>query len=207
MATIQPKEGSILCDRQVPGEFRVDDGVIIRRSVGDPDQFGAIFDRHFAIVLRYLQRRVGRVRAEDLACETFAQAFAHRARYESMGATCLPWLYGIATNVMRKDRRTEERRLRAYARAAPGQATDIDIDDLASRLDSVTEGRSVARMLSDLRSVDRDVLLLLALAGLTHEEIAEALGIPPGTVASRVHRLRIKLQQALTCSNPRGNAS
>jgi len=92
------------------------DARAIARSLNEPERFEVVFDRHFAAVHRYLKRRVGTELAQELAAETFLQAFKGRRRFA--GEDALPWLYGIAANLLRMNRRAEERRLRAYSRVA-----------------------------------------------------------------------------------------
>src|ERR1039458_9226704 len=87
----------------------------IAASLVDPQRFAAVVDRHFTEIFGYLARRVGRDNAEDLGAETFIVAFKARNRYDSSRANALPWLYGIATNLIRRHRRTEVRMLSAYA--------------------------------------------------------------------------------------------
>jgi hypothetical protein len=86
-------------------------------AIGSPDprRFELVFERHFDSIHRYLARRVGRDLADDLAAETFAVAFKSRRRYDAARADARPWLYGIASNLLRHHRRREERQLRAYA--------------------------------------------------------------------------------------------
>jgi RNA polymerase sigma-70 factor (ECF subfamily) len=173
------------------------DALTIERSLAEPRLFELIFDRHFDAVFRFVCRRVGQVRAEDVCAETFALAFSQRDRYDMGFPDARPWLYGIATNLLRRLRRDEERELRAYARTG--------VDPL-SRWDSVLAGirssleREVAATLSALDPGDRDALLLLAWGDLRYEEIAIALSIPVGTAKSRVHRARAQLRVALAPS-------
>ncbi len=89
------------------------------RAIGvmTPEAFGAVFDRHYAAVHAFAQRRVGSELAEEVAAETFTRAFAARRRYDGR-LDPLPWLLGIATNLMRRHWRSERRRLDAYARVA-----------------------------------------------------------------------------------------
>lgn len=91
-------------------------------AVEDPTDLATIFDRYARQLLRYSARRVGPDLAEDVVAETFLQAYAHRHRYDPARAEALPWLYGIATNVIRRHRRAEVRRAggdRADDRGAP----------------------------------------------------------------------------------------
>ena len=81
----------------------------IARSLHDPEAFAEVFDRHFAFVHRYIARRAGRDRADDLAAQTFTVAFSHRGRYRDDLGTARPWLLGIATNLMRAEYRGDAR--------------------------------------------------------------------------------------------------
>jgi len=140
---------------------------------------------------------VGRDLADELAAETFVRAFSRRAAFEPRSEGALPWLYGIA-NLLRSHRRSEERRLRAYARSGRDDVVELDEDALADRLDATTRERAIAAALASLESDERDAICLVALAGITHEQAAIALGIPPGTMASRLHRARSRLRRLLS---------
>lgn len=166
-------------------------------ALADAAAFEVAFEQHFDPVFRYLRARAGRQLAEDLAGDTFARAYSLRARFDGEASQVRPWLFGIATNVLREYRRSERRRLRAYARSAPDQPVLLEVDDLAARLDAMARGRDLAGLLASLRPGDRDLLLLTAIGNLTTIEAAEALGIPAGTAASRLSRLRTRLQPLL----------
>ena len=98
--------------RLVPTPSRTsDDAAAIARSLHDPEAFAEVFDRHYAFVHRYIARRAGRQRADDLASQTFTVAFSHRGRYRDDLGTARPWLLGIATNLIRADHRSADRRL------------------------------------------------------------------------------------------------
>jgi RNA polymerase sigma-70 factor, ECF subfamily len=171
------------------------DGEAVAASLDDPERFTAVFRRHFDAIHGFVTRRLGRGMADDLAGAVFAEAFAARGRYDVERDDARPWLYGIATNLVRRHRRTEERRLRAYARA--GDARPDEPDDPHDRLSAGAEAPRLAAALASLRAGDRDALLLFVWADLTYEEVAAALGIPPGTVRSRIHRARTALRERL----------
>jgi RNA polymerase sigma factor (sigma-70 family) len=159
----------------------------LARSLTEPQAFGLIFDRHFVAVHRYLHRRAGRDLADELAAETFAVAFERRGTCRATGSA-LPWLYGIATNLLRRRRRTEHRQLRAYGRGVDRWA---DYEDAAvARVDGSSLSAQLARALTAMRPRERDALLLYALADLSYEEIAFALAVPVGTVRTWLHRAR-----------------
>jgi DNA-directed RNA polymerase specialized sigma24 family protein len=92
------------------------DAEVIARAARQPDVFAIVFDRRFATIHRYLERRVGRDAADELAAEIFRIAFEQRSRFRPLHASALPWLYGLATNLALKRWRGDARRLRALAR-------------------------------------------------------------------------------------------
>jgi RNA polymerase sigma-70 factor (ECF subfamily) len=167
---------------------------VIARSLGEASVFSTIFDRHFDAVFRYLARRIERARAEDLAATTFTVAFERRGRFRPEADTARPWLFGIATNLLRNERRAERRGLDLVARlrgdvktpeGSPGEPDD-----------------RLAPLLRKLDPDQLDVLLLYAWEELSYEEIAAALRIPVGTVRSRLARARSRLRTALDQGNP-----
>lgn len=176
------------------------DAQIISMSNADPDRFGEIFDRHFAAVHRYVNRRIGRELADDLASETFSVAFRSRERFDPEREDAGPWLYGIAANLLRDHHRSERRRLLAYAKTGVDPTLDGGFDAVDARLDAGVEGPAVARALARLAAGDRETLLLYAWADLTYREIAEALAIPIGTVRSRLSRARRQVHEILAAS-------
>jgi RNA polymerase sigma factor (sigma-70 family) len=174
------------------------DAELINASLSDPPAFGALFDRHFAAIHRYLRRRVGTDLADDLASETFVQAFGSRLTYLQERQDARPWLFGIASNLLRRHYRVERSRLLAHARAGTVAERGMEPDGVEDRLDAAAAGPIVARALASLRAQERDVLLLFAWAGLSYEEISEALQIPVGTVRSRLSRARARARELLS---------
>lgn len=164
------------------------------RSSGEA--FAVVYEEHFDDVYGYLCRRVGRDAGEDLTAQTFALALRDLESYEAARGSLRAWLFGVAANVLRAHRRSEERRLRALARTGVDPLLS-EPDALDERLDAERTTRSLAGVLAALPAGDREVLLLHAWAGLTSDEIGFALGIPPGTARSRLNRTRRRLQSAL----------
>ena len=171
---------------------------MISRSLVEPHVFATIFDRHFRAVHRYVHRRAGSDIADEVAAETFRVAFERRTRWSRAMPDARPWLLGIATNLLRRHRRVEERRLRALARQAVDRWATLDEGAIAERADAARTQAAMAAALAALSPAERDVVTLVALADLTHAEAARALGIPPGTVASRWHRARETLAPMIT---------
>jgi RNA polymerase sigma factor (sigma-70 family) len=183
---------------------RLDDDAVVARSVREPDQFAAIYDRYFGEVYRYVAGRLGRDAADDLAAETFLVAFRKRDRFDPALGRVRPWLYGIATILVGQHRRAETRRYRALARAGRRVLGSVESpeDRVADAVTAERLGRQLAAALADLGHGDRDVLLLVAISELSHQEVALALDIPYGTVGSRLNRARRKLRGALGVIDP-----
>ncbi|WP_283139136.1 RNA polymerase sigma factor [Rhizohabitans arisaemae] len=169
---------------------------LIRRSWQEPETFAEIFDRHAPQLHRYAARRLGPDSAEDVVSETFLSAFQHRHKYHLDHTDARPWLYGIASNVIGKRRRREIARYRAYVRSGvhPAEITGGLVED---NLTTLAVNKPLVTALAGLKQGDRDVLLLVAWAELTYEEVAGALGIPLGTVRSRLNRARTKVRRSL----------
>ena len=174
------------------------DASLVERSWSEPEAFAGLFDRHAAAIHRYVARRLGAAVADDLLGETFAIAFAQRRRYDPSREDAAPWLYGIATNLVGGHRRAEARRLRALHRRPQDDALEPMADVVAARVTAQAQRREIAAALGRLPAAQRDVVLLHAWAGLDYAEIADALGIPVGTVRSRLSRARERLQRTIT---------
>jgi RNA polymerase sigma factor (sigma-70 family) len=157
--------------------------------------FEAVFEADFASLHRYLARRVGAAAADELAAETLAAAFRNWDRLDP-ARPVRPWLYGIAANLMRHHWRKERRMLRAYARSGVDPVF-ADEDAAVERADTDARHRELATALAGLRRDEREILLLRAWAELTDSEIADALGLPLGTVKSRLSRVRDQLRNQL----------
>jgi RNA polymerase sigma-70 factor (ECF subfamily) len=177
---------------------RPSDAELVLRSRAEPELFSTLFDRHFALVHRYLAARVGRAEADDLAAETFTIAFARRGDFRAEAPTARPWLFGIATNLVRNHQRSQARSRLADAREAAQAVAPMEEAELGiARVDATADARLVVQALAALDADQRDALLLFAWADLSYEEIARSLSIPIGTVRSRIARGRERLARAL----------
>jgi RNA polymerase sigma-70 factor (ECF subfamily) len=180
-----------------PSELTGDDAALIERSWRDPQAFAGLYDRHAAIIHRYVARRLGAGIADDVVAETFLAAFRRRGSYDLSRADARPWLYGIAANEIGKHRRAEVRLLRAFARAGVDGVTEGHANLVADRVTAAAAHRRLAAVLAALPAGERDVLLLIAWADLSYSEVAVALGIPVGTVRSRLSSARRKARSVL----------
>jgi RNA polymerase sigma factor (sigma-70 family) len=170
-------------------------------TIAAPDDFETVFREHFVPVHRFIARRVGAALAEDLAAEVFATAYRRRAAYQAERGSLRSWLFGIAANVLRGHWRDEQQLLDLDARVSqdpllPRSAASF-ADAADERLITTALAPRIAGALAALNRDQREVLLLHAWADLSHEEIAAALGIAPGTARSRLFRARAALRAQL----------
>jgi RNA polymerase sigma factor (sigma-70 family) len=184
---------------------QADDRAVIQRSLREPTAFGVIFDRYVRDITRFLARRASPEHTEDLVAETFITAFRARRSFDSEHLTARPWLYGIATNVLRHHFRGEERRrrlLRKWRSSSDEQdrGSDAGFAEMENRLEADSRQPQLDAALANLDPGGRDALLLYCYAGLSYEEVAEALAVPVGTVRSRISRSRQKLRELLSAA-------
>jgi RNA polymerase sigma factor (sigma-70 family) len=184
----------------------------MRASVADPEIFAEIFERYAPAVHRYLASRVGKEAAEDLVSEVFATAFRSRANFDPHRGGTLPWLLGIATNLIRRFRRSEIRRwavVRRFTQLSVHRSDQV-LPDVAEDAETREELAATKHAIDALSENQREVLILYSGFGLSYEEIAQALGLRLGTVRSRLFRARDRVAELLASSgqyaNENGNA-
>lgn len=173
------------------------DAAIIEASLRDPAQFAAVFDRHADEIFRYAAGRLGPDAADDVTAETFLTAFRKRESFDLGRDDARPWLYGIATRWIGEHRRIERRRYEGLARLPLTRDTEAFDEAAADRVTAQQTLPLLASALATLSQDERDLLLLVAWTDLSYGEVAQALGIAPGTVASRLHRARAKARRVL----------
>lgn len=172
------------------------DAEVISASLTDPAAFGSLFDRHATVLHRYLVRRVGVVEADALLGELFLIAFEKRSSFDINRGSARPWLYGIGTNLIARHRRSEERRLRAFGRLAAQRQPAHDLaNQVSGAIDASIAWGDVVLGLTALPEVERDTLVLFAWESLSYAQIADSLGVPIGTVRSRINRARNRLRE------------
>ncbi|MEV4258429.1 RNA polymerase sigma factor [Spirillospora sp. NPDC049652] len=163
----------------------------------DPDRFTDVYDRYFRDIYLYAAGRLDTQAGEDIAAETFCTAFAIRDRFDPERGALRPWLFGIATNLIARHRRREARHYKALARGGADPDEGSHENGVLTAVAAHRLRPELARALRSLNQGERDVLLLVALAQLSHDEIAEALGISYGTVGSRLSRARAKIHKTI----------
>ncbi|MFD7863972.1 RNA polymerase sigma factor [Streptomyces sp. NPDC057682] len=166
-----------------------------RIRAGDPDAFGTLFDDHARTVFRYAARSTGDAAgAEDIVSLTFLEAWRLRTTLRDSDEELKPWLLGIATNVLRNTRRAARRHDAALTRVPVRPAVPDFADELVGRIHDAEQLTAARAALARLRPKEREVFLLCVWDGLDYRQAARALGVPVGTVRSRLSRARKRLR-------------
>jgi RNA polymerase sigma factor (sigma-70 family) len=164
-----------------------------RAVAGEPSAFGELFERHSGAIYTFAFRRTADWSlAEDLTSVVFLEAWRRRAEVRLLHESALPWLFGIATNVLRNARRSLRRHRAALGRLAVEDEPDF-ADDLAERLDDRRRMREILVSYAKLPRHEQEVVALCRWSALSYEEAAVALEVPIGTVRSRLARARRRL--------------
>jgi RNA polymerase sigma-70 factor (ECF subfamily) len=171
----------------------VSDRDLVSTAAKDPEAIGQLFKRHSRAVYAYCARGTGDLHlAEDLTSVVFLEAFRRRRKLQLSNTSALPWLLGVANNVTRNAERSRRRYRSALGRVPP-------VSDLASAEDVAIEHNSAQEALSraiealrPLSQAERDVVLLVLWSELSYADAASSLGIPIGTVRSRLASARNK---------------
>lgn len=169
---------------------------------GDAGAFETLYDELSDAVFGFCLRRTGHWEtAQDCTSLVFLEAWRLRTTLRSDTAG-LAWLFGIAHNVVRNTVRAR-RRHRGLLRRLPLTGAGEEFEsDVAARIDAKAEAGRVLAAVERLPENERDVVALSLSSGLTHEQISTALGIPVGTVKSRLSRARARLRDALHTELP-----
>jgi RNA polymerase sigma-70 factor (ECF subfamily) len=167
-----------------------------RVRVGDPAAFSLLFDEYSRAVYNLAFRLTGNwSTAEDVVSLTFLEAWRLRASVDPEGGSLRPWLLGIAVNVNRNMGRAARRHQAALSRVPPPAPVADFADEVAGRLDDARQLRSVLAAVGRLRAEEQDVIALCVWSELDYAAAAQALGVPAGTVRSRLSRARRKLRK------------
>lgn len=170
-----------------------------RSGSSEAVQFGHLFECHAQAVFNFCARRTADLAlAEDLANATFLEAWRHRQRAPFRDPdAALPWLLGVANNVVRNATRSGRRYRAATDRLAPPSLAPAAEEQALDRLLAETGLRTALDAISALAETEKEVVMLVLWSELSYEDAAVALGIPVGTVRSRLSRARSKLQVSL----------
>ncbi|MGW1616454.1 RNA polymerase sigma factor [Streptomyces sp. NPDC002285] len=167
-----------------------------RIRAGDPEAFREMFQGHAQLVYRHAVRVSGDwAVAQDVVSLTFLEAWRLRGKLRDEGDTPRPWLMGIATNVLRNTVRAARRHDRVVARMPTGETVPDFADELIGRIADAEQLAAAQAVLAQLRQPEREVFTLCVWSGLSYAEAAQALGVPVGTVRSRLARARSRLRK------------
>jgi RNA polymerase sigma-70 factor (ECF subfamily) len=165
--------------------------------------YSELFERHAQAIYGFCVRRTGDAAlAEDLTSIVFLEAWRRRDDVDLDTRPALPWLFGVATNVLRNQRRTQLRHRAALGRLGPLGDTPDRADETAARIDAERAARQFLPALKALPRREREVLALCWFTELTYSEVADALGIPIGTVRSRAARGRARIPVPKEATTP-----
>ncbi|MGW0828381.1 RNA polymerase sigma factor [Streptomyces sp. NPDC002845] len=163
---------------------------------GEREAFAEIFDQHARVVYAHAIRTTGDwAAAEDVMSLTFLVAWRLRDKLRGEVVSVRPWLLGIATNVLRNRARKARRHRDAMSRLPPHDAFPDIADEVVGQLADTERLAAAATALSRLKRSEREVFSLVVWSGLSYSAAAEALGVPTGTVRSRLSRARNKLRR------------
>jgi RNA polymerase sigma-70 factor (ECF subfamily) len=168
--------------------------VLVDRSQSSDARFQRLFKEHHQAVLNYCHRRLPADDANDAASEVFAVAWRRMAKVPPEPAT-LPWLYGVARNVVRHSYRSRTRSRRLQLRLAGLGTTPAEPPD--TQIVRHADEERLLQALEKLRPVDRELLRLKVWEELSHESIGQALGISAHAVDMRVFRALKRLRRTL----------
>jgi RNA polymerase sigma-70 factor (ECF subfamily) len=177
----------------MPATFVVDEPSSLGERVDEEkDRFTAMYDAHRKRVWAYAAGRVGAQAADEVVSETFMVAWR---RFSQMPSAPLPWLLGVARNVIRESVRAQMRQesLTTELRTWGGGPESDVADGIVNRM-------AMLRALAELSDADREVLTLLAWQGLRPREAAQVIGCTTATLRVRLHRARRRLTRALGTS-------
>jgi len=160
----------------------------------DAQRFEAIYRAHYAAVARFAHRRTDPGSAEEVVAETFTVTWR---RLDDVPADPLPWLYGVARNVLYGEHRANGRARRNAASAADAAGSRLGRDPA----DAYAEREHVLRAFSTLTEPDREALRLIAWEGLDHRDAADVMGTTRVAFAMRVSRARRRLAAALAAAD------
>ncbi len=178
-----------------------DEELIARFQQGDNYAFDLLVKRYKEPLLNFVYRFVGeREEAEDIVQETFLRLFKNKHYYREI-AKFSTWIYTIAGNLAKTELRRRKRRKLLSISHFMSSDKDYDIPDEDSNperdTNTVITDKIIQQAIDKLSPKFKQVILLRDVQGFSYEEIAEIVGIPLGTVKSRVNRARLKLQEDL----------
>lgn len=213
------REEAIAASEPQPGRFRLvddrtDEQLLADYRSGDERAFRTLIDRHRRDLLQFLIRFTGnRQAAEDVFQETFLQIHQSADTFDT-SRRFKPWLFTIAANKARDFHRKSARRPVMGFSAPMGEEGDrpyvdlmeVDVPAPSSPLDARERDQMVQRVVDSLPEMHREILLLAYFQRMSYAQIAETLGVPLGTVKSRLHAAVAMFARRWKAAAQRGEA-
>ncbi len=175
------------------------DAQLIRAARNDPDAFGEVYGRHVLAIHGFFRTRAPHSVSGELTAETFAQAALSLRRFrDEADGSALPWLYGIARNLLRRYHANEKVETRARIRLGiPITSYEVDLDAADERLDAERLAPDLAVALDALPTGQREALELRVVKELPYDEVASSLGCSQVAARIRVTRALGTLSRVL----------
>ena len=182
----------------MPALSEAADSDLMAMAGSEPEAFGELFKRHSRSVYAYCARRTGNLDlAEDLTSIVFMEAFRRRRKLQLSNESALPWLFGVANNVVRNaDRSLRRYRSALHRMPVPPNGVSSE-DDAMERLGAQDALARALEAISTLTQTEQDVVLLVLWSEFTYADAATALSIPVGTVRSRLASARAKFKDSI----------
>ena len=178
-----------------------DEELIVRFQDGDMYAFDQIVQRYKDPLINFVYHFLGnRIDAEDVIQETFLRVFKKKHLYRNI-AKFSTWIYTIASNLAKTELRRRRRRNLLSLSQMGYESKDYDVPDSSSTPEKIVDGgikeEIILKEIEALPIRFKEVVILRDIHEFSYEEISEILGIPIGTVKSRVNRGRLRLQKRL----------
>jgi RNA polymerase sigma factor (sigma-70 family) len=189
------------------GPGKTDEELWLRALEGDGSAFAVVFDRHAnAVFTHCLRRGASWADAQDQTSMVFLETWRKAGTLRFVEGSARPWLLLVATNVARNDARSRRRYAQAVQRLPPAESEPDIADEAIRSADSQESTARVAAAVASLRRPEQEVIALCHLENLSYVDAAEVLGIPVGTVRSRLSRARKRLLEILGPGYVEGSA-
>ena len=179
-----------------------DEELIARFQHGEMKAFDSIVQRYKDPLINFVYHFLGdRIDAEDVVQETFLRVYRNKHLYRNI-AKFSTWIYTIASNLAKTElRRRRRRRLLSLSQMGFDDKDYEPADEFMQSpegiVDSGMQEKIIRKEIDDLPVKFKEVVLLRDVQEFSYEEISQILGIPIGTVKSRVNRGRLRLQKRL----------
>ena len=167
------------------------DDLIYQMSLGDKDAIGKLYELISDIVYAYaLSKMKDTHDAEDVMHDTFVKIFRYASRYVKQGKP-MAWIFTIEINIIKRHKELKGRHI-SY-----DESIGEDVPCEVSAEENLIKSDLVSKMLNVLDEAEREIVILHAVSGLKHREIASLIGIPLATVLSKYSRAIKKIQKEM----------